>query len=409
MDKLKIGELRELCHEKGLVKCGKTKKEIIQTLKDLEEPLSNEYEALVRENDPQLWIDIRPFVKTIPDIRGQETLAKMKKEKQNKWRLVYEELAALGREDGEAEAERLLVEAINKSAHLEVIANEKELIKRFFAKYPSLVHLFYETNWKPILSLALSIGDVSRLHDIMTGRDMKLKDKLESLNFIDSKETAKKVLKVLSWEEIPEAFHRRLNILMNEKKYFDPVDIRSAILNNNLDFLKNITLSDIKWNSEEIDNAVKMGRLSIIKYISTIIDLDDLITPPIVTALHHRQKEIFAWLLEREKMPLEDLLHLVVNTGRVDIAEIYLEKNLPDKVLIAMARKAARLGYDNIIFLSIDYLKDVSFKTLDKILQEALRYGRNEVVEKILLDYSNIIPEYYQSIYRLVIKQNLQM
>ena len=108
--------LQKECVKRGLPSCKDeniTRETLLQMIRESDD--MEHYERLVYNHDPDFYENILSLIPNFPDIHphAKSTKKKMKKEKQNPWHILYEELVALGREGDDAEDERELMEAIN--------------------------------------------------------------------------------------------------------------------------------------------------------------------------------------------------------------------------------------------------------------------------------------------------------
>lgn len=115
----------------------------------------DEHEKKIYEHDSSLYKEIKPHVNLIPDLRPQETIRRMKgeyvhgefiPEPQNNWKMIYDELVALGyREEYEE-----ILQTIN-SGNVDLILpyiENREIIREFFITYPALTWLMYHVSSK---------------------------------------------------------------------------------------------------------------------------------------------------------------------------------------------------------------------------------------------------------------------
>lgn len=406
MEKLTLKQLREKCSEMGIDSCGKTKKDIIATLTTLNEPLDDEYESLVRDNDPNLWLTIRDLVSDLPDERPEKTVKKMKTERQDKWRMVYEELVALSRNDEEAEEEQMVAEVINASAtryFRSLLANE-DIVRRFFERYPTLVSLYYETNWKTILPLALAIGDTSRLsvfmEDILEMDNNKQED---IFKFIRYKETAEQIMDMVPLGKT--FLYYTINHLSHTIKMFEEKEsvhlykIEYLVLSNDISVLSKLSFDYLLKKNAYI-TAAKHGRLSVLKLLYSMnpehrIWKMHLRDGPLNLAVKYNHVDLVRWLLplleeNKESIYVYLFLHSI-KQGNEEMTRMFLEKDLPRKDLVRLAKKAAKLGYPSLTLLIVEKIPKLSGPILRDIITEALLHGHNEVGNALMESFKNII------------------
>lgn len=426
MEKLTVKELRERCVALGISNCGKNKKEILETLTRIEEPLDNEYEELVRQNDPDLWQNIRSFVSKLPDRRPQKTLKKMKKEEtQNKWRMIYEELVALGREDEEAKEEQMVAEAINENKYLSTIAVHVDIIRRFFERYPTLVDLYYETNWQGILSLALSIGDISRLFDFWNRiLEMKSIEQIYIFEFVRDKETAEKILEMVPTGKSLDdnvVYNLRTIINIDSKKEADvfvieeadPTMIESIVSSNDLATISKLPFDYLLRNNVTL-YAIRNGRISVLKYLYHMNPNRGMWTSdyfrkgPLSLAIRYARVEMVQWLVTLQKGDLDDFFNQSVKTGREDLVRVFLDLDYEFKrtVLIRMATKATKLGYERITLLIADKIPKMTEAVARDLTVIAIRNGRNNLARELLTRYEDILSPFQHKMFNLAIYNN---
>ena len=154
-----------------------------------EEDTKTDYEKMIEENDPDLYSIIRPYVPLLPDIRPSETMKKMKKEEQNNWRIIYEELSALGNYPEHVE----VIDAINSGDTKKVdplyTDERRELIEEVIFSYPGLIWLMLHVSpEKTILPIIVSQG--RDLPDYFFFYLEKIPVNSFSVNYLRDKETA---------------------------------------------------------------------------------------------------------------------------------------------------------------------------------------------------------------------------
>jgi len=104
---------------------------------------TNQYEKLIYEHDPQLWNDVKPYIEQLPQLAPQKTKALFKDKdiKQDSWRVLYEELAALSTN----QEDQQIVEAFNtgnRQAMLIVLKeNNQKTLELFIHSYPVIIFI----------------------------------------------------------------------------------------------------------------------------------------------------------------------------------------------------------------------------------------------------------------------------
>lgn len=130
------------------------------------------YQEKIRQHDASLYEAIFPYIHEIPDFRPQETVKKMKgsyveekyiPEAQNNWRLIAEELEALGYKE---EHQRLL-DCItqNDVKTFRIYFLDDLLLYEFFQSYPGIIWLLRkispeECTWALYLSQNEYLDDI---------------------------------------------------------------------------------------------------------------------------------------------------------------------------------------------------------------------------------------------------------
>lgn len=103
--------------------------------------MNNPYEEKIREINVDLCAFILNHIDMdkMPDFRPQETIRHMKKEPQNNWRLLYEELQAINENKEHLE----ILSYINEGNVNRILlyADDKETVEEFVFCYPALTWL----------------------------------------------------------------------------------------------------------------------------------------------------------------------------------------------------------------------------------------------------------------------------
>ena len=144
-----INDLRKRCKDLGLKPCGGKGVDRIfleQLIAEHEATLQgNDYEAIIRQTNPDFYYSIVSLVPSLPDFRPIETLEKMElvsglPPPQDNWALIYDELSALSRENPEGEEERNLFEALlnEEDEQIKELSSDNFLILRFLETYRAL-------------------------------------------------------------------------------------------------------------------------------------------------------------------------------------------------------------------------------------------------------------------------------
>lgn len=204
MENLPFRKLQQMCKERNLSPCGGKgvkKDSLIALLKNSENKekrdkstssSNNLYENLVKEHDPSFYSIIQPYVSTLPDFRPQETIAKMKKEEQDNWRLIYDELMALGYDETSQE----ILEALNEE-NLETIEDfifkDEDKIKDFSFSYPALTWILHKAGNKKVIDPIL----------VASGFHLKEVFSTSLSKYVRDEETAKKIVNIYPKLTIP--------------------------------------------------------------------------------------------------------------------------------------------------------------------------------------------------------------
>lgn len=95
-----------------------------------------DYQKEIYKNDADFYALVLKNISEMPDFRPQETLKQMKKEPQNNWRLLYEELQAINHNEEHLNILHVINEG--KKTNLLLYADDKEIIEEFVFCYPGL-------------------------------------------------------------------------------------------------------------------------------------------------------------------------------------------------------------------------------------------------------------------------------
>lgn len=124
-----------------------TKSFLEQLIANYEATLSgNDYQAIIRQTNPSFYNMINSLVPLLPDFRPIETLEQLQLVEgipppQDNWRLLYDELSAMSREQEEAEEERELFEALlnEQDEQIKDLSENRFLLVRFLETYTYMV------------------------------------------------------------------------------------------------------------------------------------------------------------------------------------------------------------------------------------------------------------------------------
>lgn len=129
------------------------------------------FEDLVKEHDENLYDAIKSYVNLMPDFRSQKTQERFKKEPQNHWRLIYNELYALSYD---REEYQILVNMVNNNEAKKIsqyIHRYPEIVSDFVFSYPALVWLMTRVSEREaIIPIIVSQGFY------LKGMNLRLKD-----------------------------------------------------------------------------------------------------------------------------------------------------------------------------------------------------------------------------------------
>lgn len=399
-------DLKKKCKEYHLNPCsGKgITKEVLQ--KKIEAHLGrskSSYESLLLENDPELYSILQSYIHLLPDMRleAKETLSKMKPEEQDPWRILYEELMALSREEEEARKERELFDAINEDNFLKInyYLDDEELLKRFFTIYPGLIFVLTKVKENTLLPLYVARGDISLVK--------KLTPKI--ISSIRDLETARKLSRKYSFnlknsleEEIREG--RTGEALFNLSKAI-PVVVDQylllAIQKGNL-IVVNALLSfgDPKEDViiDVFESAAQYGHNHIIEYLLSL-DLHsdtraDMTVAGLSMAITYGQIPTIILLCDEQEWEL-DIFDHVIKSKNIHIVEIFLDyMTLSMEHYDEAINKAVLLGLKDILSLIQEKDKDVSLTDeisleernpiLRKTVEKAYEINRGDILSILL-------------------------
>lgn len=123
-----------------------------------------DYELVVRHQNPDFYNIILPLIPSIPEYRPMKTVEKMKKEQQNPWRIIVEELTALSLYPLEDEFLCVLKEENSKEIDKYMIENSP-VPGLFFEKYTILSFLLSQLLSKTLVPLLLAYEKIDLISD----------------------------------------------------------------------------------------------------------------------------------------------------------------------------------------------------------------------------------------------------
>lgn len=153
--------------------------------------MEKELRRKIKEHDCAFYQTIKVYVPLMPDFRPQETIKRMKEEKQNNWACIYHELQSINYNQDYLE----LLDIINKGNIRSLVRYIKpnKLVEDFVFSYPALVWLMLYVGPKKtvvpfLLSRGLYLNEIpfkpNHIKYIQSMEDASLLRKIHSYNVI---------------------------------------------------------------------------------------------------------------------------------------------------------------------------------------------------------------------------------
>ena len=331
------------------------------------------YKNLVKEHDPSLYLVIEPYVPSMPDFRPRETLAKMKKEEQGNWRLIYEELTALAFDETSQE----IMEALNEEDLDKIedfIFNRIESVKIFSFSYPALIWLLHK------------VGNKRIIDPLLVASGLYLKDvfKPSLRKYVRDEETAQKILKEYPKLKIPvKKIESRGDILL--LFYGDPKEFDRRIE----DILSSaISMGDLV----AVTFSLNKGKLSKDQVVEIIYESSKKLSS-IQKEEKERYEEMYLYLLNRYNLfgNIEKLIEFMRDLIPHFLNKVYFtlveKEEFPSEWNNAFFSHtlAAILSYnDSIMDFQIDHNFDHSYRGYLGLIEGATTKDNSDALEALL-------------------------
>ena len=393
-------------------------------------------EEEIYKHDRDLYYAIKPFVSSIPDFRPQETIRMMRgtyvdeefiPEPQRNWRLVRDELVAIGYNADHMD----ILEGINQD---EIIVKNKEILSDFLLSYPALVWLLFHTGHEYTILALLILHGVKGLPSYYLDL-LRTIETLDLVKYIEDKDTAKFIYDILPMSISPTSFNfwfKRgmlpyiLFAIQDPSLHLFPKYLDVAVKNNYYDITKalledgrinpknsdalviavSLGLPEIlsslledkrvdprDYNGKLLEYAILSGRVNIVRILLEDGRINPKDSNALAIAVDRDLPHILSFLLEDKRIdPRDDLLESAVMDRSANIVRVLLEDGRIDPTARNnhILHVAFRKGYSFTIkiLLSDERVK----RTVDHdIFMAAIAYGDSEIV-RMLLDNPRIDP-----------------